>query len=161
MFLTIFTAAIAASVIQAAPPAESKQFDFWVGEWDAVGESYNVPGKPEFTKTTATNSITRILGGQVVHEDFHSNGLNGNSVSVYTAQTKMWHQTWVDDQGAYLPFQGGMEGKKMILYLVPKRKNRMVFENIGKDAFDWNWQQLSKDGKTWLTAWHLHYTRKK
>jgi hypothetical protein len=43
----------------------------------------------------------------------------------------------------------------------PKLYQRMVFENITKDAFDWNWETSKDGGASWTLSWHLHYTRRK
>ncbi|HUQ40920.1 MAG TPA: hypothetical protein VM052_00315, partial [Candidatus Limnocylindrales bacterium] len=58
-------------------------FDFWIGDWDCTYEG-----------GTATNRISRILGDRVVHEDFHSEQLNGQSVSVFNETKQTWLQTW-------------------------------------------------------------------
>jgi hypothetical protein len=39
--------------------------------------------------------------------------------------------------------------------------SRMVYHNIQKDAFDWDWEASSDGGKTWKNNWHIHYDRKK
>ncbi len=38
---------------------------------------------------------------------------------------------------------------------------RMIWYNISKDAFDWNWEASTDGGKTWKVNWQIHYTRKK
>jgi len=144
-----------------APPAETHQFDFWVGTWKASGISYG-PGDKQ-THTDATNVITRDFGGHVVHENFKMAGLNGMSVSVYTPATKMWRQTWVDDQGSYIALSGSFADGKMTLQTALRQHsaNRMVFSNITASEFDWDWEATTDDGKTWKPAWRLHYTRVK
>ncbi|HVT11373.1 MAG TPA: DUF1579 family protein [Fimbriimonadaceae bacterium] len=146
------------------PPVETHQFDFWVGEWKCSGDSYGPDGKA--TRTEASNTITRDLGGHVVRENFRMNGLNGSSVSVYDPSAKLWRQTWVDDQGGYIALTGSFEGGKMTLTTLPrpdrpKASSRMVFSNIKADSFDWDWETSRDAGRTWKLAWHLHYTRAK
>ena len=60
------------------------QFDFWLGEWDA---HWGEDGK-------ATNTITRILDGKIVQEDFVAPDLHGLSFSSYDPERKLWCQTW-------------------------------------------------------------------
>jgi len=141
------------------PPAEAAQFDFWIGEW--IFASATGGGR---------NHITKGYDGWVIHEDFNGDAksnLKGMSVSVYNVATKKWQQTWVDNSGAYLDFTGGMDGDRMILSRQftnasgQEIRQRMVFFNIGKDAFDWNWEASADGGKTWKTNWQIHYTRKK
>ncbi len=44
------------------------------------------------------------------------------------------------------------EGKKFL--------QRMVWHNIKKDRFDWNWERSDAQGATWKTLWKIHYKRK-
>ena len=62
-------------------------------------------------------------------------------------------------------FTGGMENNKMILSRKIRRNDkeliqRMVFYNISKDEFDWNWESSEDSGKTWKLNWKLIYSRK-
>src|SRR4051812_38597367 len=86
---------------------ELKQFDFWIGDWDAY---YQGPGG---AKLKASNSVKRTLDGCVVEENFvddpgsnPSSQLKGHSLSTFDRQSKRWKQTWVDSTGAYLDFTG-------------------------------------------------------
>ncbi|MGB5850172.1 MAG: hypothetical protein WBH40_16915 [Ignavibacteriaceae bacterium] len=61
-------------------------------------------------------------------------------------------------------FTGGMEDEKMILSRkITRDENeiiqRMVFYNISKDEFDWNWESSKDIGKTWKLNWKLHYSK--
>lgn len=163
LFAAVATIALA-TTLQTSSPDPAKSLDFWVGEWTMTGKSRIAPGKEEFRDTSCKNSISKILGGKVVHENFTMPGFNGQSWSVYNANAKVWTQTWVDDSGAYLLFRGGPEGDKVILTQtnIPDSagfKNRMVFQNITKEAFDWLWQRSSDGGKTWENQWTLAYKR--
>lgn len=143
---------------------ESHQFDFWIGKWNlewtgADGKTYH-----------AINEIKKILGGCVIAENFDAskaNGFQGKSFSVYNSSKSKWEQTWVDNSGGYMIFEGGMEGDKMILSLNKVDKQgkpvilRMVFSNITHDSLDWHWQRSSDNGKYWQTLWHLKYRRMK
>jgi hypothetical protein len=150
-------ALIPTTTTPAAPPAGVRQFDFWIGAWDLSWEG-----------GSGTNTITRELDGAVVMENFaavQGSPLKGISVSVFNTGTGKWHQTWVDNQGGYLDFTGGMEGDQMVL---SRRANvqgrdvvqRMVWYNITADALDWKWERSDDDGKTWTVAWKIHYTRR-
>jgi hypothetical protein len=143
--------------------SESSQFDFWIGDWDC--EWTNQDGSINH----GSNSISKILGGCVIEENFNGNpgiGLIGKSHSVYSPVYGVWLQTWVDNNGAYLAFEGGMKEDKMILSRTVEKKDgssflqRMIWYNISANGFDWNWERSDDDGKTWKTNWQLHYTRK-
>ncbi len=141
--------------------SEAHQFDFWIGEWKVEWQN------TDSTKAEGTNVVTSILGSCVIEENFSGKpGVDfmGKSFSVYNPAEKIWQQTWVDDQGGYMVFTGGMESNKMILSRKISRDDkeliqRMVFYNISKDDFYWNWDSSEDNGVTWKLNWKLHYTR--
>ena len=155
----------AGPTIAAAPPLagcaspESKQIDFWLGDWDAKWNAS--PGNPA---GEGTNSITRTYDGCVTEEHFDGGALKGHSVTLYFAPTQEWRQTWVDNQGSYIDLMGGPDGKgDFVLTTLPKpsgRASRMIFTDIKPDSFLWRWQ-ASADGKTWVDSWVIRYMRKK
>jgi hypothetical protein len=132
-----------------------KQFDFWLGKWDVIwGED-----------GTATNHVLRIMDDKIIQENFSSTDLKGMSVSSYDRERGVWCQTWVDNSGTYLDFTGKFDDGKMILVrdAVVKGetcKQRMVWYNIEKDQFDWNWERSDDRGKTWRVLWEIKYKRK-
>ena len=152
-----------------APPnpcaaAQQKQMDFWMGEWDATW-----PGQKAGEVGHGTNSITRILDGCVVQENFSGESsppLRGVSVSIFDTSAGKWKQTWVDNQGAYLDFVGEFKDGQMILQRETIGKNgakamqRMVWKNIAANEFDWSWEASKDGGKTWQVQWPIHYKRK-
>lgn len=144
---------------------EWKQLDFWVGEWDLTW-----PASPGTPAGAGTNRIEKILDGCVISENFSGSGptpLVGKSYSTYSPQLKEWQQTWVDNQGSYLDFTGGMQNGEMILSMErpgPGGKTvnlRMVFKSIQPGTLDWSWERSVDGGKTWQVQWPIHYTRKK
>jgi len=139
---------------------EASQFDFWVGEWDAI---YSDTLKP------ALNKITRPYNNCIIQENFYDPNTNfyGMSVSGYNAQNKQWQQTWVDSQGAYIALTGEFKDGKMQLNserFQPDGKKillRMLYYNISKESFDWSWDSSIDGGKTWVVNWKIHYKRRK
>lgn len=138
--------------------------DFWVGSWECSGKSLQANGK-DWSETHATNRIEKILGEKVVHENFAMGQFLGQSWSVFNPRTKQWHQTWVDNQGAYIDLVGGIEKDGVILKtlpnsLKPKHFSRMVFSDIKSDSFTWRWEASTDGGKSWALQWRLDYKRK-
>jgi hypothetical protein len=145
----------AAAHAQPPVPPETSQFDFWLGDWNATSGD-----EPQ-----GVNHISKRWD-RVVVEEFKGKNLEGNSVSVYDTNAKMWKQTWVDSQGAYLDFTGGFTDGKMTLSRSFTKDGktihqRMVWYDITPDAFNWNWERSDDGGKTWAVNWNIHYTRKK
>jgi hypothetical protein len=157
-----------AACAEAAAPApcsatEAKQFDFWLGDWKVRWDA-TPGGEPA---GTGRNRVGRILGGCVVEENFSTDGaqpLIGRSVSIWNPQRKRWLQTWVDNQGSYLDFAGEFKDGRMVLARETldgsgqRLLQRMVFENISGERFDWRWESSRGDGE-WKLVWLLHYER--
>ena len=151
------------SIAHADPkPCQAPELDqlaFWVGEWDATW-----PGAKGKHEEHGHNRIERILDGCGFQEHFTgTDGFVGTSISSWNARFG-WRQTWIDSQATYLDFAGGKQGDTFVFARDAKKpdgtkfKQRMVFKNITKDAFDWSWES-SPDGKTWKVDWPIHYTR--
>ena len=102
---------------------EFRQFDFWVGDWDAFDA-----GGP--AKSVARARIDRILGGCVLREDYQdTNGLKGQSFSIYDSSQKKWHQSWVTNRGQLLLLDGSFQHGEMALFgtdRTPEGKTRHV-----------------------------------
>ena len=91
----------------------------------------------------------------------------GKSWSMYNAATKLWQQTWVDNQAGYIVLTGKYADNKMILSTAlvktadgKENISRMIFYNISKNSFDWNWEKSTDNGSTWNLMWQIHYKRK-
>ena len=134
--------------------APETHFNFWLGRWHVTWEGGG-----------GTNTITPILDGRVIQEQFDCPQLQGISHSVYNPHTQRWHQTWVDNQGSYLDFTGQLEedGRMILgrtaLYEGKTFQQRMVFQDIQENSFEWHWQRSTDDGRTWETQWHISYRR--
>jgi hypothetical protein len=86
-----------------------RQFDFWVGDWDAYDR--DAPGSP-----VARNRVDAILDGCAIREVYEeAAGLVGQSFSIYDASRKVWHQTWVTNKGQLLVLEGGFRNGRVIL----------------------------------------------
>jgi hypothetical protein len=162
LLLLIATYTIQGQDLEKAKPEQL--FDFWIGEWDLKWED------PDGSFGEGKNTITRIMKDNVIQENFEglkgvNKGFIGMSVSVYNPVQKMWYQTWVDNQGAYLDFWGEFDGEKRMFvrkYTGPKGQEimqRMVFHDISKNAFTWDWENSLDDGKTWNLNWQIKYKR--
>src|ERR1044071_8145226 len=81
-----------------------RQFDFWIGEWEA----FNKAGKK-----AGDSKIELILDSCIIFENWKSvnpfKGLyySGKSFNTYNAATKQWQQTWVDNVGSTTEYSEG------------------------------------------------------
>ncbi len=132
--------------------AEHRQFDFWLGEWD-VTQNGKVAGR---------NQIRSILNGCAISEEWSgAGGFKGSSLNFYNAETKRWHQTWIDSQGQSLSLDGQLEGKSMVLQSsdaagAPRHKITWSPTNNGVRQL---WQVQNAAGGEWKTLFDGHYAR--
>lgn len=134
---------------------EFRQFDFWVGDWNV--ESTAAPG------TMSRNLITRINDGCTIREQFTTKaGYEGTSLSFYDASRKVWHQTWIDNQGGALYLEGGLEGRNMVLRTVADRQDvqRVTWTPLDGSRIRHLWESTTDGGKTWTTAFDGYYSRR-
>ncbi len=137
----------------------AEAFDFWVGEWEVSWLD------PDSTLVKGRNNVVKILDEKVIQENFvdTSRNFKGTSISVYNPQSKTWHQTWADNTGGYYTFIGEIEGDKRIFKTEEKDSRgamyRMVFSDIEKDSFKWEWQGFRDGFEDWKTVWEIKYKR--
>ena len=145
--------------------APQNYYDFWVGTWELMWED------PDGSTAKGVNVIEKVLNDEVIKENFegltgHNKGYVGKSWSVYNPNTKEWKQTWVDNTGGYLEFTGAIEGDKRIFKreAINRQENkvfqRMVFYDITKNSFTWDWESSLDEGETWTLQWRIYYKRK-
>lgn len=134
---------------------EFRQFDFWIGDWNV--ESVAAPG------TVSRNRITRINDGCTIREEYTTPyGYMGTSLNFYDATRKVWHQTWIDNQGGALFIEGGMQGKSMVLSTVtdPGTVQRITWTPLDDGRVRQHWETTTDGGNTWTTAFDGTYTRR-
>lgn len=138
--------------------AEYRQFDFWVGEWEVTANG----------KVAGTNSVTRILGDCVIHEEWTGTGASrGRSFNVYDRATEQWVQTWVDNQGLLLSLRGGLVNGAMVLQgsrtagdgkaLV----DRITWTPRADGSVRQHWQASTDAGATWQDQFDGSYRRRR
>ena len=105
LFLLLSLSALSARA--ACDSKEHRAFDFWLGEWDV---------KTAEGKVAGTNSISLEYDNCVLHERYQTpKGFSGESLNVYDAGRKQWHQSWVDNSGTLLLLDGGIRDGKMVM----------------------------------------------
>ena len=147
--LCLAAAAFNCAVSQTAKPCadpEYRQFDFWVGNWAAYDAQGNLQGH---------NLVERVYGDCVIQENWRGlRGSIGSSFNIYDSTRKIWHQTWVSDDGTLLTLEGHLQGKDMVM--VGKQVdakglpilNRIIWTPTA-DGVHQVWDMSSNDGKTW------------
>jgi hypothetical protein len=128
----------------AAP--EYRQFDFWIGDWDAFDN-----GSPMIVARTRVESI---LDRCVLHEDYRgTDGTHGESYTIYDASRGVWHQTWVTNRGRLLILEGKSENGALVLSGMDRTGSGHTITRGSWTAVDGGVREIaatSNDGgKTW------------
>ena len=165
LFILFITQSLFAQRLPCSRP-EFRQFDFWIGEWEAFG----VNGKK-----SGDSKISLILDSCIILEEWNSTGVQqglrfaGKSFNTWNAALQQWQQTWVDNTGNTTAFtKGKYENNKIVLNTNPfpfsrdtMAVRRLTFFNLGADKVR-QLGEITKDkGKTWITEYDLEYRRKK
>lgn len=156
--LLITITLLAASVAQAAEPCgapEYKQFDFWVGNWEAVDRNGKVLGH---------TLIEKIEQGCVLQEWWRGNGAEngaGTSLSMYDRRHKLWRHVWTSARGNFAPIDGGWQGDRMLMtgYWTNDKGERELHRTVWKSipgGVHHIWDSSLDGGATWTViheAW--------
>ncbi len=128
---------------------EHRQFDFWLGEWEAFGAN----------GLAGTNSIVLMEDSCVIQENWKSAGskFTGTSYNFYDRKEKKWKQIWLDNQGGSLELSGNYADGKMVLeskeQYSEKNKAHYVDRITWTDNKDGtvrqHWERTTDGGKTW------------
>jgi len=165
MRMTLVAALLAAALpaaAQAPAPAakpcsapEYRQFDFWLGDWNV--ESAANPGR------ISRNRITRTNGGCTLLEQYTTpGGFEGSSLNFYDAARKVWHQTWIDNQGQPLYIEGGFDGRAMVLATTtdPQNVQRITWTPLPDGRVRQHWESTADNGRTWTTVFDGYYSKR-
>jgi hypothetical protein len=140
---------------------EYRQFDFWIGHWDVF--------QPD-GKRAGENLIEPILGGCALRETWQGNGgFAGTSLNAYDPTRRLWHQTWLDNQGGRLDLSGGLRGAAMVLESHEPHPDKpgvtldqRIAWSVQPDASVRQLWETSEDGgKTWSVAFDGKYVRRR
>jgi len=127
---------------------EFHQLDFWAGDWDV----FDVDNP---ATQVARVKVDRILDGCVLREDYQdSDGHNGQSLSIYDAALKVWHQSWVTNRGQLLLLDGGLRDDEVVLSAtehLPDGKSKLIrgtWKPVGSGVRETAVTSVD-DGKSW------------
>ncbi len=142
-----------------------RQFDFWVGEWEAFDLKGNKSGD---------SKISIIIDSCVILEEWTgapNQGFTykGKSFNSYNAATKQWQQTWTDNTGNTTEFLRGEGSDGKIIYYADKVTGakgeifmrRLTFTKLSNDKVRQFGEKSDDGGNTWAVEYDLEYRRKK
>ena len=143
-----------------------RQFDFWLGEWEAFGKNEQKAGD---------SKISLILDSCIILEEWTSASVNqgiryaGKSFNTYNAATRQWQQTRVDNVGGINEYLKGKFEDNKIFYTsspFPFSKDKMAirkmtFTNLSPVKLRQHGKISTDNGVSWSTEYDLEYRRKK
>ena len=143
-----------------------RQFDFWIGEWEAFGLNGQKAGD---------SKVSLILDSCIILEEWTSASVSqgiryaGKSFNTWNAATKQWQQTWVDNVGGSNEYLlGKFEDNKIIYRSSPFPFNKdtmairkMTFTNLSPGKLRQHGEISKDNGTSWTTEYDLEYRRKK
>jgi tetratricopeptide (TPR) repeat protein len=144
--------------------AQARQFDFWIGEWDAyVTGTSNLAGH---------SRIERASGGCMILENWTSLGsvpFEGKSMNFVDPSTSKWKQVWIGSNGLNVTeFLNGeyRDGAMRFEFETTNAQNQkqlvhFYFFNENTDQVRQLHETSSDDGKTWVTTYDFTYKRRK
>ncbi|HRC85024.1 MAG TPA: tetratricopeptide repeat protein [Thermoanaerobaculia bacterium] len=137
---------------------ESKQFDFWLGEWDVFAQG----------SLTGHSRIEALQGGCLIVENYSNlSGYAGKSMNFYDPALGKWRQIWVDNGGTIIWFQGTFQGGSMVFdgEQQPRGGEKSTVRMTFTPNPDGSVRQLIEDtadgGKTWTPSFDGKYVPKK
>ena len=159
-----FTTILQAQKLPCSQPTY-RQFDFWIGEWEAFGKNGQKAGN---------SKVSVILDSCIILEEWTSAALQqglryaGKSYNTYNASTKQWQQTWVDNVGGTNEYLQGKFENNQIIYTSTSFKfskdtfaiRKMTFTNLSNSKLRQHGQISKDNGLTWATEYDLEYRRK-
>jgi len=155
LLLAVVTVAPAIAASCEAPA--HRAFDFWLGEWEV---------RTPDGKLAGNNRIEREYEGCVLHEHYTTGrGYSGESLNIYDATRKVWHQSWVDTDGTLLILEGGLHDGKMVLEGqtantdTQPTKHRITWSSNPDGSVRQLWESTDAKGQ-WAVAFDGKYTRK-
>jgi Tetratricopeptide repeat len=141
---------------------ESRQFDFWIGEWDVYPSQAPSGQAPKIGE----NKVERISEGCGLLENWKSPSDNGKSINYYDRSTAKWYQYWIGSRGESLRYEGsfqensmsftgdsmGKDGKKIL--------NRLTFFKINENTVRQFAEVSTDEGKTWTVSYDFRYEKR-
>jgi hypothetical protein len=140
--------------------SESRQLDYWLGDWTITG-----PG----ASASAASRVYLTLDKCMVVESWDGGrGHKGENIFAYSTDEKSWHGMFADNQGRVHVFVDGKVASGSAEFSGPSRApngetvlNRVRIVRIGLDKVEQVWEKSSDHGATWSTEFRGQYSRRK
>jgi hypothetical protein len=132
----------------------SRQFDFWIGDWEVRNSDGSVAGR---------NTVEPLLDDCVLQERWLGiSGSAGTSLNFFDPSRGRWRQLWVWREGTTLELEGGLVGDRMVLEGDSTDEGKTVRNRIswiprGADGLRQLWELSRDGGRTWEVVFDGQY----
>jgi hypothetical protein len=138
---------------------ETRQLDYWLGDW-SVGN----PGSSDAGKSEISLSLDKCL---FVERWGNGKGHTGENVFGYSADDKTWRALFADNEGRVHIFVEGTVASGSAEFHGPSRGpngesflNRVKIIRVSADKVEQIWEKSTDNGATWKTVFSGEYSRK-
>ncbi|GAN00492.1 hypothetical protein U91I_04158 [alpha proteobacterium U9-1i] len=140
---------------------ESRQFDFWIGEWD-------VSPSGQDNMVLAESSITLHDQGCVIIENWRPpTGSHGRSINIYDSVDQQWHQTYAGAGGRRAVYAGAFADGVMSLRNMgapaanaPPGDRRMNFRAVDQNTVRQWGERFDQATNAWVVTFDFTYRRR-
>ena len=153
--------------VNPALPAESRQFDFWVGEWD-VNLRVRQDDISWKDSQDAVARIYPILKGKALLELWDEQRIKGFSVRYFDTERQRW-VLWLNWPGMNRSGSSKLVGEfrhgRGEFYSAKARPDgvqavsRYTFSDITPTSLRWDDAYSADGGKTWSSSWIMEFSR--
>lgn len=138
-----------------ATNADSRRFDFWIGEWEVRTVQGGVAGR---------NVIERASGGCALLENWtDAGGRTGKSLNAFNRALGQWQQFWVGQAGEVTEYRESRWDGPSLVFLNRVSGDsvlmRLTFTPVAPDHVRQHGEITRDGGKTWATQYDLQYHR--
>jgi len=134
--------------------AQSRQFDFWVGEWEVSPTGASM--------ILAESSITLVDQGCVVMEEWRPfAGSSAHSISAYDAASGRWRQAYAGTGGGWTLYAGNLDGE--VLRFANESSpgtQRMNYQRLDADTVRQWGESYNETSDVWTVTWDFTYRRR-
>lgn len=158
---------------QGACSAESRSFDFWIGEWDILNRNRGSEDTRWYDTGTATARVYPVVAGCGIVEHWrgHAFGdfLVGFSLRAFNPQTRQWKLVllWPDaGNPRFGELTGGFRHNRGEFYsrgisaTGDTTLTRFTFSDITPNSLMWQEGVSSDSGRNWSSSWIMEFTRR-
>jgi hypothetical protein len=146
---------------------QSRQFDFWIGNWDVTPFQVPPAANPPLL---GTNRIELLLEQCLLMENWQGGGVApsaGKSMNFWDQNRGKWRQVWIADGGGSLDYTGEFRDGAMRFEgwsLTPAGQRvlqKLTFFPISTDTVRQLFETSADSGKTWQPGFDGRYVRRK